>query len=66
MPSFPELRSLCRQALTEITGERISRARAERIARVLISIWTGDEQAWTHADPTAREAIRRVMGGVAA
>ena len=61
MPAFTQTRRLVRQALSEITGERCSTSRAHRLAEVIYSIWSGDEVPDMHADPTAREAIRRVM-----
>lgn len=53
-------RELLRQALADM-GETIPRKALDRLVQIVISIWSGDEVPDMHADPTAREAIRRVM-----
>lgn len=53
-------RDLLHQALAEM-GTTIPRRRLDRLVQVVISIWAGDEAPDMHADPTAREAIRRVL-----
>lgn len=66
MPAFLETSALCRVALSEITGERVSKRRAERVADYLFSVWRGDEVPALHSDPTADEAIKNVMKELAA
>lgn len=53
-------RNLLREALAEM-GESIPRRALDRLVQVVISIWSGDETPDMHPDPTAREAIRRVL-----
>ena len=61
MPAFLETAALCRLALSEITGERCSKRRAEKVADYLFSVWRGDEVPALHSDPTAELAIKNVM-----
>lgn len=58
--TFSQTRRLILRAMTEM-GERCSRFQAGQLARVCISIWSGDETPDLVKDPTAREAIRRVL-----
>lgn len=53
-------RNLVRQALTEM-GETLPRRAIDRLVQIVISIWSGDETPDLIKDPTAREAIRRVL-----
>lgn len=55
-----QTRALLVTALNDM-GTAISRRRLDRLVQVCIAIWAGDETPDMHADPTAREAIRRVM-----
>lgn len=66
MSAFVHTRALVKQALEDITGARCPTRRAHRLAEVLFAIWRGEEDAaiWPVVDPTAREAIRRVMAEV--
>lgn len=59
-PAFVETKRLLQQAATDM-GERLSSRQAHHLARVCWSIWSGDETPDLVEDPTAREAIRRVL-----
>lgn len=56
-------RDLLRQALAEM-GESIPRKALDRLVQVVIAIWAGDETPDLVKDPTAREAIRRVLAQI--
>lgn len=62
MPSTlaAQTRELLRHALDDM-GENLSRRRLDRLTFLCIAIWSGDEEPTGIPDPTAREAIRRVM-----
>lgn len=53
-------RDLLRSALADM-GETLPRRRLDQLTSLCISIWAGDETPDLIPDPTAREAIRRVM-----
>lgn len=61
--TFSQTRRLILRAMTEM-GEEYSRFQAGQLARVCISIWSGDETPDLVKDPTAREAIRRVLAQI--
>lgn len=65
LPAFVETKRLCKMAFAEM-GVNCSSRRAHRIAEVLFAIWSGDEVPGLHSDPTATEAIKRVMAKLAA
>lgn len=55
-----QTRNLLRQALADM-GETIPRRRLDRLTQTCIAIWAGDAEPDLIDDPTAREAIRRVL-----
>lgn len=55
-----DTRALLRQALADM-GETIPRRRLDQLTQTCISIWAGDDTPDLIKDPTAREAIRRVL-----
>lgn len=61
--TFSQTRRLILRAMTEM-GEECSRFQAGQLARICISIWAGDETPDLVKDPTAREAIRRVLARI--
>lgn len=56
-------RALLRQALADM-GESIPRRALDRLVQIVISVWSGDETPDLIKDPTAREAIRRVLAQI--
>ena len=55
-----QTRTLLRQALDDM-GETLPRRRLDQLTFLCLAIWAGDEEPAAIPDPTAREAIRRVM-----
>lgn len=53
-------RDLLRQALADM-GETIPRRRLDQLTFLCLAIWSGDATPDLIQDPTATEAIRRVM-----
>lgn len=56
-------RELLRQALADM-GETLPRKALDRLVQIVISIWSGDETPDLVKDPTANEAIRRVLAQI--